>query len=203
MRIFLIITILFSLANAAEQTQEKPFDTFLNKHWDIGDKERKEIINGSILVDVEVEDYAKEKQQSFKMKAVGQHQIDCSRVLRKLSRFEKLHSWLNFVESSDYNDEKKLLTIKADHVLLPYPMVVNIFIKRPTAPGKYPFMFPTGIFTGLTGTLFIEEFEGRCTFFANSEWKGPDTGISNFAIDLFATTLTKLGAEMLIRKTRF
>jgi hypothetical protein len=116
---------------------------------------------------------------------------------------EKYQDWISFIKSSKYSEDRKLFTVKADHTLLPYPMIVHIITERPTKPGAYKFSFPTGMFAGLTGTYTIKDINNRCLIYAESSWEGKKTAIPNLVIELFVEGLSKTGAELLIRKTQF
>ena len=136
------------------------------------------------------------------MKAVSFHPKTCKKALRKLQLLENYSEWIDFIKISKYNDKTKLLTIFADHMLLPYPMIVHINVERPTKPGIYKFSFPTGIFTGLAGTFHITEINHQCLLFAKSYWSGTPTSIPDLVIELFSEGLAKLGGDILIRKSR-
>ncbi len=142
------------------------------------------------------------RYQSFTLNAAGLHKNNCVTVLRKLSMLEKYQDWISFIKSSTYNEERKLFTVKADHTLLPYPMIVHIIMDRPTKPGVYKFTFPTGMFAGLKGTYTIKEINKRCLIYAESAWQGNKTSIPNMVIELFVEGLSKSGAELLMRKTQ-
>ena len=81
-------------------------------------------------------------------------------------------------------------------------MLVHIIVKRPTKEGKYLFTFPTGLFSGLKGHFLIKNINNRCSLYAQSHWHGRKTKIPSFVIELFTQTLSRLGGEMIIRKTQ-
>ena len=174
---------------------------FFDKKWNLNKESIKEILDGKVLVDAIVD--SENKKQSFILKAAALHPKKCSKALRKLSLFENYDEWISFIKSSIYDEKYRLLTLKANHTLLPYPMLVHIIVDRPTKPGIYPFTFPTGIFTGLKGQFEIQSFGKRCIFYAHSNWQGKDTGIPDFVVELFAETLSRIGGEVIIRKTKF
>ena len=180
------------------------FNFFQNK-WQLNKESIKEIIDGKVLVDATVDTSSKsgEKQQSFGLKAAALHPKSCTKALRKLSLYENYDKWISFIKSSLYDEKYRLLTLKANHTLLPYPMLVHIIVDRPTKPGVYPFTFPTGIFSGLKGEFEVKSHGKRCIFYATSNWQGKSTGIPDFVIELFAETLSRIGAEVIIRKTQF
>lgn len=176
-------------------------DSFFKDKWKLNETSMKFIEKGEILSEAEVDD--KDGQQSFTLKAVGIHPKKCSIALRKISMLEKYEDWLSFIKKSTYQEKQKLFTVRADHTLLPYPMIVHIITKRPTKVGEYDFSFPTGMFAGLKGKYIIRDYNKRCLIYANSYWKGKKTKIPNIVIEYFVEGLTKLGAELLIRKTKF
>jgi hypothetical protein len=154
-----------------------------------------------IIVESKAESLDDGKNQTFTMRALGLHPQKCHKVLKKLSRFEDYHQWLDFLSDISYYEKQDRLTFKANHLLLPFPMTVTIITKRPTTVGEYPFYFPNGIFTGLKGAVQIYQLPEGCALFAQSFWSGKHTQINNFVIEVFTSTLTKIGAKILIRKT--
>jgi hypothetical protein len=172
---------------------------FYNNHWQITNKSIEYIKNGEILAESTVDSH-KRKIQSFKMNIAAMHKRSCPRVLRKLSMYENYSDWISFIKSSQFDEKNKLLTIKADHTLLPFPMIVHILVKRATTQGKYDFSFPTGMFKGLKGKFIIKQHKAGCAFYADSKWRGKDTKIPNFVIELFSETLTKMAGDILFRK---
>ena len=114
--------------------------------------------------------------------------------------FESYTDWIDFVKKSTYHEKSKLFTVKAEHTLLPYPMVVHIIVERPEKIGDYDFYFPTGIFTGLKGKFEIREFDGQCWVYGHSYWEGKHTGIPNLVIEVFSETLSRIGGEILMRR---
>lgn len=186
---------MFSFSALSKDTELK---NFYAPHWKLTDRSIKYLNNGEILADAIVD--SKSKIQEFTMHVAAVHPKSCQKVLRKLSMLEKFEDWIGFIKSSKYNDKNRLWTIKADHTLLPYPMIVHIIVDRPTKPGQYPFVFPTGMFTGLKGHFIIKKHKNKCAFYATSYWKGKHTKLPNFVIELFSETLTKIGGEIVFRK---
>ena len=180
--------------------KDQKLQDFYKDYWALTDKSIEYLYEGKILADAQVE--SKDKKQSFKLNVAALYPKACHKVLRKLKMFESYKDWISFITKSTYSEPNQLLTVRAEHPLLPYPMIVHIIVKRPTKPGEYPFVFPTGIFTGLKGKFIIKEHKKTCAFYAESYWKGKDTNIPDFAIELFSETLTKLGGELLFRKLR-
>lgn len=173
---------------------------YLKYKWKLNETEKKYLEKGEILANADVADH--NQKQVFQMQATGLHTKKCRKVLRKLSLFENYPEWISFVKKLTYNDESHLLTMHADHPLLPFPMIVHIIVKRPTKTGKYSFVFPTGIFKGLKGYYEIKEFDQQCFFYAESFWQGAKTKIPSMVIELFSETLAKIGGEVLMRKTK-
>jgi len=191
----IFLSLIFNFANGSE------IDKFFQKHWKLSDKSIKMLKNKEILSDAQVE--TKGETQFFIMQGAALHNKKCSIVLKRLSKLEKLDEYIEFIKRSDYNEKAKLLTIRAEHTILPYPMLVYIFVDRPTKQGKYPFKFPSGIFTGLSGEFFVKEVEGRCALYVHSFWRGKKTNLPNFVIELFSETLARIGGEVLIRKSQY
>ena len=172
---------------------------FFNSYWKISKNAFKALENEFVLVESTVK--SSKKQQSFKMRGMAYHPKACTKVIKKLSYFENYPNMIDFIKSVKYQEKHSFLTVKADHTLLPYPMIIHVIMKRPTKEGVYPFKFATGMFSGLKGSFTIKEVDNRCSVFVQSNWKGPDTKIPDLAIELFSETLTKIAVRTLIRKT--
>lgn len=171
---------------------------FYNKYWKVTNKTIEYIQQGKIIVDSDVE--TQKITQSFNMHIAAMHKKSCTKVLRKLALYENYSGWVSFIKKSTYDSKNNLLTIRADHALLPYPMIVHVIVERPKKPGKYEFVFPTGMFTGLKGYFIVKKHKGSCAFYAQSAWEGKKTQLPAFVIELFSETLTKLAGEILFRK---
>lgn len=174
-------------------------NSYIKSRWDLSSSQKNYLLEGKILADSEVE--SKDANQEFDMQVMAYHPKKCRRVIRKLSLFESYKDWIDFIQESTYQEKSNLLTIRADHPLLPFPMLVHILVERPTKPGKYTFSFPTGIFKGLTGYFEVLEFNNRCLFYAKSHWKGKKTRIPGFIIEIFSETLSMIGGATLMRKS--
>ena len=192
--IILTLSILFSFPVFANLNE------FIEKHWRLNSTQKEHLKEGKILSEATVE--SDDINQHFFLQGMAMHKRDCTRVLRKLSVLENYKDWISFIKRSDYNEESRLLTLKADHVLLPYPMIVFIVVDRPSKPGLYPFVFPTGLFKDLAGFFEIKEIGGRCVVYTESKWSGPKTNIPNIVVEMFSEALSKKGAEILMRKSR-
>jgi len=193
---FFILTALFSIQNESI-AQDIELHNFYKNYWKMTQRSIQYLKKGEILVDSNVS--SDQKKQVFHMKVAAVHPKKCSKVLRKLSLFESYKDWISFIKSSNYNKRQRLLTIKANHTLLPYPMVVHVIVKRPKSPGIYPFYFPTGIFAGLKGEMVIKDTANKCTFFSKSYWSGKKK-LPDFAVELFSETLTQIAGSTLFRK---
>ncbi len=174
---------------------------FFNKNWKISKNTFKALKKEYVIVDSNVENQTKLNTQTFYMKAMAYHPKKCSKVIKKLAKFENYPDMIDFIKSATYDEKFNFLKVRADHTLLPFPMIVHIIMKRPTKEGVYDFIFPTGLFDGLKGTFEIKQVDKRCAVFAKSYWSGKHTKIPNFAIELFSETLTKIAVRTLIRKT--
>lgn len=197
MKIFIFIALnsLFLHSSPAISTEH-----LLKDRWDLSKTQREYLLDHKVLAlsDVNTDDAG---IQHFKLKAAALHKKTCTKVLRKLSMLEEYHNLVSFIKSSTYDEKSKLFTIKADHPVLPYPMIVHIIVDRPTKMGIYHFVFPTGMFRGLKGYFEITETNKKCLFFATSTWSGKKDRLPDFVIELFSETLSKLGGELLMRKT--
>lgn len=173
---------------------------FIDRHWKLNSTQKTHLKEGKILSEATVE--SDEINQHFFLQGMAMHKKGCVKVLRKLSVLENYKDWISFITRSDYNEKSKLLTLRAEHILLPYPMIVFIIVERPTKPGVYPFVFPTGLFKNLAGFFEIKEINNRCVVYVESKWSGPKTNIPNLVIEVFSEALSKKGAEILMRKSR-
>ena len=176
------------------------FEDFVSRHWKLNSEQKKYLKRGEILSEATVESDG--VNQHFFLQGMAMHKKGCTKVLRKLSVLESYKDWISFIKRSDYNEKNRLFTLKAEHLLLPYPMIVFIIVDRPTKPGVYPFVFPTGLFKNLAGFFEIKEINNRCIVYTESKWSGPKTKIPNLAIEIFSEALSKTGAEILMRKSK-
>lgn len=192
---FFLLTF-FNICYSTEQS----LDAFLDSTWSLNSTQQSYLKKGKILAITNVETIKKE--QTFNAKGMAMHKKGCTKVLRKLSKLESYKDWISFFKRSDYNEKTKLFTLKADHFLLPYPMIIFIVVDRPTKPGKYNFTFPTGIFAGLKGFFEIKEINKRCILYTKSFWRGKKTKIPDLVIELFTDALAKKAGEILMRKSR-
>lgn len=174
--------------------------TIYKKYWDLPTQSLREMHAGEPLIDTKVS--SSDTNQKFEMKAMALHNKKCQIPLKKLSRLENYSQLISFIKSSEYDEASKLWTVRADHKLLPFPMIVHIIVERPTKEGVYKFVFPSGMFTGLRGTFHIKNIDNRCLFFAESFWSGPKTKIPNLVIEIFSKTLSRMAADILMRKTQ-
>lgn len=191
-----LILIVFVSINAIANERDK----FISDRWPISKTQQKDLNNFEILADANVNTQKKDLQ-TFDMKVMALHKRKCRKALRVISMLENYKEWISFIIRSDYNQKSKLFTLKADHPVLPTPMIIHIIVDRPKKQGRYNFSFPTGMFTGLAGYFEIKEFNNQCHFYATSHWKGKKTKIPDFIIEIFAETLSKIGGQMLMRKS--
>ena len=168
--------------------------------WKLSKTQKTYLINHQILSKAKVT--TDDNYQKFLFKVMALHKKKCTRVLRKLSLLEEYANWIDFIKSSTYKEESHLLTVAADHPLLPFPVTIHIIMERPTKQGHYTFYFPTGIFSGLTGSFEIIEIDKKCFLFGQSSWKGKRTKIPGFVIEVFSEPLSKIGGEILMRKSQ-
>ena len=172
---------------------------YLDSRWKLNDTEQKYLLAQKILTKADVSSFG--DKQNFDMQAAAWHKRNCQRVIRKLSQFELYPDWISFIKKLSYNEQTNLLTMHADHPLLPFPMVVHVIVERPSKPGRYPFTFPTGIFRGLKGHFEISQFDKKCFFYAESKWFGDKSKIPDTVIEIFAETLARIGGDILMRKS--
>jgi hypothetical protein len=193
-KLFVILALFLNISMPSETNE------FFLKHWKLSPMAMESLKKNEIISEAEVETI--ENQQYFKMQGAALHNKSCTTAFRKLSRLENYKDYINFINESNYNEKNRLFVVKANHALLPFPMIVYIIVDRPTKEGKYPFSFPTGIFPGLSGDFIIKEVEGRCALYVHSFWKGNKTKIPDIVIEMFSETLARIGGEVLIRKSQ-
>ena len=169
--------------------------------WKLNKSLLNNIEKGHIYSDSKV--YNLKNEQVFEHFSTGFHSKTCSKSLRKLAMYEEYKNMISFIKTSTYNKKRKLLTLKADHFLLPFPMIVDVIVGELNGPGVYPFRFPTGMFKGLKGKLTIHQNvdKKRCLYFVRTYWKGPQSRIPNKILEFFSSALTKKGAEVMFRMT--
>ena len=189
-----------SSAKFIENIKSESLTDYLSKNWKLSQTQKKYLQKGVVLANSDVT--TKNNQQVFKLKALAYHSVGCQRALRKLSLLEEYHNYIGFIDRSTYQEKSKLFTLRASHTLLPFPMIIHILVDRPTQVGVYPFVFPTGMFQGLRGEFEIKEFKGRCLFYAHSLYKGKKSKIPDLVVQVFSETLSKLGGELLLRKSK-
>lgn len=194
------LLIIFIFALKPQVFADTNLQKFIYKNWKINKTQEQYLMQGKILSESKVKSPG--KKQDFSLNVMALQNVKCSKILRKISMLENYSEWVSFIKKSTYSEENKLFTIRADHALLPYPMLVHILVSRPTTAGFYPFMFPTGMFHGMAGHFEIKEFDKKCIFYAKSHWNGPKTKIPDFVVELFSETLSRMGGEVLLRKAR-
>lgn len=194
-KLFVLTLIFFNFCHADDVS-----DFFL-KYWKMSPQAIEAVKNKEIISDADVE--TKDNEQYFVMNGAALHNKSCTTAFRKLSRLENYKDYVDFISQSNYKKKDRLFVVRADHTLLPFPMLVYIIVDRPTKEGKYPFSFPTGIFPGLSGDFIIKEINGRCALYVHSFWKGKKTKIPDLVIEMFSETLARIGGEVLIRKSQY
>jgi hypothetical protein len=182
---------------SVQATETGSLDEFYRDKWKLTQKSYEYLKKSELLVDSTVTSTG--KKQAMNIKIAGAHKKKCPKILRKLSMFDQYKNWVSFIHESKYSAENKLLTIKADHTLLPFPMIVHVIVDKPIKEGTYPFLFPTGIFTGLKGTMYIKQQKEYCAVYSEANWAG-NKKIPDFVVELFSETLSKLAAKALLRK---
>lgn len=195
----------FACANASTQELNSVSKDFFKSRHQLNPSQERALEQGKVLAMATVKSNQEgdQKKQALNFENLALHSQSCSLALKKLALYEKYSEWIGFITSSHYDEEKKLLSLRIDHTLLPYPMLVEISVTRVNSPGEYSFSLPSGIFKGLAGKARISPYRNRCLFLAYGNWEGPDTGLPDLAVEVFTQALTKMGAGLLLRKTRF
>jgi len=142
------------------------------------------------------------KTQTLDYKIYGLHPNKCNYALKKLSKYERFHEYMDLIKLSGYDKKKKLIYLYLDSSLLPFPMVLNFKIDRITKPGHYRFSFDKGFLKGLKGNIFVKEDGDRCFFHANSYWKGKKSSIPDTVFEIFSETVGELAMKKLFRVSK-
>jgi hypothetical protein len=191
----------FSFAQAAPMSltraQEKELEEKIKIWWQQETRFTESLKKGEVISWANV--VGEDKQQTMTLKVLGLHPRSCGRGLRKISRYEDYPKHMSFVKTAGYNENTKRVRFQLDHAVLPYPMVLYFEIPRITKPGRIPFMFHDGIFTGFKGTIEVAPVGNRCVYFLRGDWTGKSTGMPNLVVETFAQTIIKMGLEHLIR----
>jgi hypothetical protein len=140
-----------------------------------------------------------EEIQELHFSIAGFHQKSCDFALKKLSLYESYSKFINFVKSSQYNEENQEINFLLSHVLLPYDMRLIFKLPRITDEGTYPFSFDQGILKDLKGTIYVQKIDNRCLFYSKADWSGQDTKIPDTIFEIFSQTLAKMTMERLFR----
>lgn len=143
------------------------------------------------------------KEQQMMLFVSGIHPRNCTRAMRKLSLYENYSSYMDFIKSSQYNDQTQKFSFTVDHALLPFPMIVGFKIPRITKEGHYPFTFEDGFLKDLKGTVIVQEVGKFCLLGLKADWRGPESPLPNIVFGTFVQTVAKLGLEHLIRVSLF
>lgn len=159
---------------------------------------KKKILSEEPFVNSEVKSFEK-KMQSLNISMAGMHKKKCIPALRKISLYENYQDFLTFIEKSSYDEKKERIILLISSSILPMKMVLDFKLPRIKKPGVYHFKFDKGFLKGLLGEIHVSRHNERCLFFVKGDWIGPDTGFPNLLLELFSSTLTKLGMEKLFR----
>lgn len=145
---------------------------------------------------------SKADTQTLDYNIYGIHPNNCQSALKKLSRYEKFHEYLDLVKLSGYDEKKKMIYLFIDSTLLPFPMSLNFKIDRITKVGTYEFSFDKGFLKGLIGHIYVQETKSGCYFHADSKWSGPSSKIPDTIFEIFSETVGELAMSNLFRVTK-
>lgn len=168
-------------------------------------KLKEKIFKGEIFSEAKVkslvlvQDQKTQELQELNFSIAGFHQKSCDYVLKKLSLYENYSEFLDFVKSSQYDEQKQEINFLLSHTLLPYDMRLIFKLPRITKEGVYPFSFEMGLLKDLKGVIYVEKINNRCLFYSKANWSGPDTKIPNVVFEVFSQALSKLTMEKLFR----
>jgi len=161
-----------------------------------------DLLNGEVISTGKVHSPVEKEQQLF-LFVSGIHPRNCTRAMRKLSLYENYHQYIDFIKTSQYDDQNQRFFFTIDHTLLPFPMIVKFKIPRITKEGFYPFTFEDGFLKDLKGTVIVKDLGKFCLLGLKTDWRGPETKLPNVVFGSFVQTVGKLGLEHLIRVSLF
>ena len=156
---------------------------------------KQDLIDGEVFAISEVR--SNDKTQSLNFSIAGLHQKDCNIALKTLARYEKYSDYLSVVKKSQYDEQNKHVFMYISSFIPPISMTLNVQIDRIEKPGIYPFTFTTGFLKGLLAYIHISEYQSRCLFYIDANWKGPDTGYPDYFFAFFTKALSKISMEKL------
>ncbi len=143
-----------------------------------------------------------EKTQTFNYSIAGVHPDSCNKSLKKLSRYEKFHEYMDLIKVSGYDDKNNQVFLYIDSSLLPFPMSLKFKLKRIEKPGTYHFIFEHGFLKGLKGSISVYDDNNKCLFYSTSHWSGKKTSIPNTIFEVFTETVGEMAMKSLFRSTR-
>ena len=145
---------------------------------------------------------SEKKLQSLNYMIAGLHPNSCRKALKKLSRYEKFHEYLDLVKLSGYSEKKKEVYLYIDSALLPFPMALKFKLERIKKPGNYHFKFDKGFLKGLKGNIYISKRGNRCLFYSTTFWRGEKSKIPDTIFEVFTETVGELAMKALFKSTR-
>jgi hypothetical protein len=178
--------------------QNQNFIQYLKTNWKIKEatilstKKNAEIYSDAVSEN-------KNNFQTLDLITFGHHEKSCEYSFARLKNLEQYPKHISYIKNISYNHSIKQLSLSIDHLLLPFPMVVNILIDYPSTIKNYPFVFPDGFLKNLKGQINIIDDNGRCIYFVEAHWIGDKTKINSALLALIAETLSEVGAKSLFR----
>lgn len=164
---------------------------------------QKQISRGEIISISKVNSYQnkanKLERQNLNFQIYGLHPRSCRLALRKISRYENFSKWVDFIKTSEYNDQTHLVYFVLSHSLMPFDMELEFEIPRITTTGSYPFIFSRGLLKNLKGTIDVYEDRGQCLFVTKAIWDGDKTKIPDSVFEFFTQALSKKSMEIIFR----
>ncbi len=161
----------------------------------------KKLKEGYILAysDVESSKELGPEAQSLDYKIYGLHPRKCGFALKKISRYEKYSTFIDFVKKSSYSEESQTVFFDFSSILLPYDMLLSFKLPRIEQPGMYEFLFEKGFLKGLVGTITVKEEKSKCLFIGTANWNGPSSSIPDSIFEFFSKNLGKAAMERIFR----
>lgn len=140
LQLSLTLTLCYSQRTMASQVAKNSPITW--DKLDLSDRIKEKLKNDNdVFCESEVESFDDDKKQSLQFFIAGLHPKSCRVALTKLSQYERFSEFLDFVERSQYNEEKKRIRLNMGHTLMPFNMILDFSIPRITGNWPIPFSF--------------------------------------------------------------
>ncbi len=160
----------------------------------------KDYINEKSLVYSHVD--SDNNKQTLSLYALRKHNFPCKDSLELLSRYEIYKNLVSVISHSTYDEKMKRLQLTFSSSYLTKPLHLDFILPRILKDGTYPFTFKKGIFPGLLGEISVRSSQNYCHYSLKIWWKGEKSFFSDSLLQVFSSTIVRLGIESLLRKAK-